>query len=247
MMNSWERSPPIGPVSAGHRDRLEAEPGKRAQVGDEHAVVGGARAVRRQVERIGVLHQELAAAHHAEARADLVAELPLDVVEVLRQVLVALDAVAEDRGDDLLRRRPEQHLALVPVLDAQHLLAVGLVAAGLAPQVGRLDGRHQQLDGAGAVLLLAHDILDLAQHLEAERQPRIDAGRGLLDHAGAQHQLVRDDLRLLRRLAQHGQEIAGEAHGRVLAGMVGAARDFPAAATVFRSRSSAQGQPSSVA
>ena len=35
-----------------------------------------------EVEAVGVLHQELAAAHHAEARADLVPELPLDVVEI---------------------------------------------------------------------------------------------------------------------------------------------------------------------
>jgi hypothetical protein len=41
------------------------------------------------VERIGVLHQEFARAHHAEARADLVAELGLDLVEVDRQLLVA--------------------------------------------------------------------------------------------------------------------------------------------------------------
>jgi hypothetical protein len=41
---------------------------------------------------------------------------------------------------------------------------------------------------AGAVLLLAHDLLDLLQHPQAQRQPGIDAGRLLPDHAGAQHQ-----------------------------------------------------------
>ena len=40
------------------------------------------------------------------------------------------------------------------------------------------------------------------------------AGRLLADHAGAQHQAVRDDLGLFRRLAQDRQEEAGEAHGR---------------------------------
>jgi hypothetical protein len=74
-----------------------------------------------EVEAVGVLHQELAAAHHAEARADLVAELPLDVVERARQVAVALHVVAEDRGDHLLVGRPVEHLAVVAVLDAQHL------------------------------------------------------------------------------------------------------------------------------
>jgi hypothetical protein len=61
-------------------------PREGAQVGDEHLVVGVDRAVLVEVEGIGVLHQELARAHGAEARAHLVAELPLDVVEVQRQV-----------------------------------------------------------------------------------------------------------------------------------------------------------------
>ena len=52
----------------------------------------------------------------------------------------------------------------------------------------------------------------LLQHAEAERQPGIDAGARLADHAGAQHQPVRDDLRFLRVVAQQRQEIAAEAH-----------------------------------
>jgi hypothetical protein len=67
-----------------HGDRLDAHALEGAQVSDEHLVVGVPRAGLVEVEGIGVLHQELARAHHAEARAHLVAELPLDVVEVLR-------------------------------------------------------------------------------------------------------------------------------------------------------------------
>src|SRR5580704_4467562 len=81
-MNSWLRSPPIGPVSA--RIGIAFRPAREsAQVGHEHPVVrtDGARLV--EVEGIVVLHQELAAAHHAEARTHLVPELPLDVIEVL--------------------------------------------------------------------------------------------------------------------------------------------------------------------
>ena len=70
-----------------HRDRLQPHPREGAQVGDEHPVVGMPRRGLVDVERIGILHQEFAAAHHAEARAQLVAEFPLDVIEVERQVL----------------------------------------------------------------------------------------------------------------------------------------------------------------
>ena len=164
------------------------------------------------VERVRILHEEFTAAHQAEARAHLVAEFPLDVIEIERQILVRLHVGAEDLGDHFLVGRPVEHVALVAVLDAQHLLAVGVVAPALAPQVGRLDRRHEKLDGAGAVLLLAHDLDDLLQDAEAERQEGIDAGRLLAHHAGAQHQPVRDDLRLFRGLTQDRQEIAGQAH-----------------------------------
>ena len=177
-------------------------------------VIALPRALLVEIEAVGVLHQELAAAHHAEAGAHLVAELPLDVVERARQIAVALGGIAEDGGDHLLVGRPEEHLALVPVRDPQHFRPIGVVAAGLAPQVGRLDGRHQQLDRAGPVLLLAHDLLDLAEHAMAQRQPGIDAGGGLPDQPGAQHQLVADDLGVGGRFLGDGQEVAGKAHRR---------------------------------
>ncbi len=202
-----------GPRIRRHGDRLEPHARERAQVGDEHLVVGVARRLGRQVEGVGVLHEELAPAHDAEAGPHLVAELPLDVIEVARQVAIGLHAVAEDLRDQLLVGRPVQHLAVVPVLEAQHLRAVGVVALALAPDVGRLHRGHQHFHGAGAVLLLAHDLLDLLEHAEAQGKPGIDAGARLADHAAAQHQLMRDDLRLFRRLAQDGQEETGEAHG----------------------------------
>ena len=87
-MNSWDRLPPIGPLSATIGIERSPMPGEGAQIGDEHAVVGVLGAGEIEVERIGVLHQEFAPAHHAEARPHLVAELPLDVIEVERQVLV---------------------------------------------------------------------------------------------------------------------------------------------------------------
>jgi hypothetical protein len=196
-----------------HRHGLQAHAGEGLEIGHEHLVVGMLAGFPRQVEGIGILHQELAAAHHAEARAHLVAELPLDVIEVARQVLVGLHPLPEDVGDHLLVGGSEQHVAVMPVLDAQHLLAIGVVAAGLAPEVRGLDRRHQHFDRPCPVLLLAHDLLDLAQHAVADRQPGIAARRLLPNHAAAQHELVGDDLRFLGIVAQNGHEILGKAHG----------------------------------
>ena len=195
-----------------HRDRLQSHALVGADVADHVAVVGVQRVVFRKVEIVAVLHQELAAAHHAEPGTDLVAEFPLDVVERERQVLVGRDRRPEDVGDQLLVGRTVEHVAFVAVGDAEHLLAVDVVPAALAPEIRRLDRRHQHGDVAGAGLFLMHDALDVAQHLEAHGQPGIDPGAGLADHAGAQHQPVARDLRLGGGLLEHGQEIAGQTH-----------------------------------
>ena len=196
-----------------HRHRLQAEAREGSQVGHEHLVVRLFGAFVIQIEGVVVLHQEFAPAHDPEARPHLVPELPLDVVEHARQLAVALDRGPEDLGDQLLVGGAVEHVAAVTVGDAQHLRAVGIVAARLAPQVGRLDGRHQHLLGAGAVLLLAHDPLDLLEHPQAQRQPGVDAGAGLAHHAGAQHQPVRNDLGLGGGLLERRHEIGGKAHG----------------------------------
>ena len=178
------------PGVGAHRDRLQAHPREGAQIGHEHLVVGVDGAGLVEVEGVVVLHQELAPSHDAKARPHLVAKLPLDVIEVLRQVTVALRAVAEEHGDHLLVGRPEQHVAVVPILYAQHLGAIGVVAPTLAPQIGRLDGRHQHFLRPRGVLLLAHDALDVLQDAKAQRQPGIDAGAGLPDQPRTQHQAM---------------------------------------------------------
>src|SRR3546814_14397167 len=81
------------------------------------------------------LFRSLAAAHDAEAGPHLVAEFPLDVVHHLRPVAVALRALAEDVGDQLLVGRAVEHLPVVPVDEAQHLLAVFVVSPELTAQL----------------------------------------------------------------------------------------------------------------
>ena len=52
----------------------------------------------------------------------------------------------------------------------------------------------EQLDGAGAVHLLADDRFQLLDGAQAERQIGVDAGGDFADHAGAHHQLLADDV-----------------------------------------------------
>ena len=177
------------------------------------------------MEGVGVLHDELARAHDAKARPHLVAELGLDLVEVHRQLAVALELAPRDVGDHFLVRGPGDEVALVPILEAQQLRPVLAPAARLLPQLRRLHHRHHQLERAGAVHLLADDALDLLQHPQAQRQPAVQPRRQAPDEPGAQHQLVADDLRLGGGLLHGVDRDTGKASSRgrfaVLAALTG--------------------------
>jgi hypothetical protein len=143
-----------------------------------------------RVERVGILHDELAPAHEPEARADLVPELHLDLIEVLRQVAVGADLAADEIRHHLLVRRAEAEIAVVAILHAQELAAVLVPAPALDPELRRNDGGHEDLLRPGAIHLLAHDGLEPAHGAEPQRQEVVDAARHLADHAGADEESV---------------------------------------------------------
>ena len=116
-----------------HGDRLQPHASIGPQIGDEHGVVGVLGGFEIQIERIGVLHQELASPHDAESWPDLVSEFPLDMVEILRQIPVAANVVTHDLGDLFLVGRAIEHVAAVAVLEAQHFRSVRIVASTYAP------------------------------------------------------------------------------------------------------------------
>ena len=202
-----------GPGIGRHRAVAQAKAVKDGAVGARHGLIApfGARFV--AVEAVGVLHDEFAPAHQAKARAALVAELGLDLVEVLGQLLVAAQVLPRDVGHGFFAGRLHDEIALVPIPHAQQLGAHGLKAAALGPQLARLDHRHHAFDGAGAVHLLAHDGLDLADHAQAHGHVGVDAGAQLLDHAGARHELVTDDFGVGGRFFQGADVELGGFHG----------------------------------
>ena len=119
----------------------------------------------------------------------------------------------EDIGDHFLIGRAEQHFAFVAVTNAEHFLAVIIIAPAFAPQLRRLDGRHQDFLRPGAVLFFTHNLFNAAQHAQARRQPGIDARRGLANQPRTQHEAVRGDLRLGRGFLESRQKGASEAQG----------------------------------
>ena len=155
------------------------------------------------VERVAVLHDELADAQEAPARTRLVAVLDLEVVPELRQLLVRLD-LARVEADGLLVRHREDEAPAGAVLEVEELRNRG--AAGRLPELDRREHRREPLlDGVG-LELLANDLLDLPVDAPAERREGPEAGRDLADEAATHEQLVRDRLRVGGILAQGRHE-----------------------------------------
>ncbi len=187
---------------------LEPGPVEDAVVGLDMELIRALEAVRINVERVRVLHDELAGAEHPGAGPRLVALLGLEVVEDLRQVAVRADLARDVPGDVLLVAQREHEVGAAPVLELEDL--VDVVAAGAPPGLGRLDHRHQHLHRADRVELLADDLLDLAVRPPAGRQPGPEAGADLPGEARPHGQAVRNGLGVGRGLARGREEIAGK-------------------------------------
>ena len=138
-------------------------------------------------------------------------------------------------------RGAQAEVAAVAVLQSHELRAVQLPAPGFLPQLGGLQGRHEQLLAADAVHLLAHDLLDLRERALAQRQERVDPGGGPAHQSGAQQHAVRGRLGLGGVLLERGRvqlAHADDVHGfhsviRVACGRLrGGGRDARAALQV---------------
>ena len=196
-----------------HHPVGEPDAVKYAAVGGAHRLVTFAHALRVRVKGVGVLHNELARAHHSEARADFVAELRLYLVEIERQLPVGFCAGADDVGYHLLVGGAEAELAAVAVGKAQQLLAVDLPAPGFLPQVGGLNGGQKNFGGSGGVHFLADNRRNFGRDAPAQRQPGIDSSGELADKSRAEHQPVADDFRLGGRFTVSVNEKARRKHG----------------------------------
>ena len=126
-----------------HDAKGQAETAEDAVVNRAHVLVTASQAVLVQVEGIGILHQEFAAAQNPEARPDLVSELALDLVQADRQPPVTADFPAGQVRDHFFVRRSQAELALVPVPEAQQLGPVFLPSSGFTPQLSRLHPGHE--------------------------------------------------------------------------------------------------------
>ncbi len=121
------------------------------------------------VKAIGVLHQELAHAHQAAARAWLVAHFGLDLIEDVGQLTIGANVAPAQIGHDLFMSHGEHEVAPVAILGAPERLVDLLPAAGLLPELGRHDDRQVDFLTIHPIHLVAQDGRDLFHDAPAER------------------------------------------------------------------------------
>ena len=155
------------------------------------------------IERVRVLHDELAHAKQTPARPRLVSLLGLEVVPVLRELPVAPDLARVERERLLVRHRQDELAAQAVVHVDEHR---NRRAAGRGPELDRGEDRREPFLRPDRVELLTDDLLDPAVHAPAERGEAPDPGGELADEASADEELVGDRLGIGGILAQGRQE-----------------------------------------
>ena len=194
--------------------RTEVQPQSREDgaVGGVHAPVCCLQRGLVGVERVGIFHDEFTGAHDAEAGPNFVPELGLNLVEVEGQLLVALYLPAPQRRDDFFVGWSEAEITVVTILKSCQLRPVLLPATRFLPQLGGLDHRHGNLQGAGPIHFFPDHLFHFPEHAQAQWHPVINPRGDPANQSRAQHELVTDDLGVRGCFFQGGQQKLTGAH-----------------------------------
>ena len=202
-----------GHVFVGHRAAHHADVGAYGDHVDvaavEDVVIGlvKVRVIRIQagvvtIKRVGILHRKFAHADDAGAGARLVAELGLNLVKHGGELAIAADKALRHVGHDLLVGHGEHHVTAGAVFETRQVRADGLPAAGFLPEFSRMDDGEGDFLAANGIHLVAKNVFDLMLDAQGKRQQIKDAGGDLVDHAGAQQELVADNVGIGRNFTQ---------------------------------------------
>ena len=85
----------------------------------EHLFIGAVRRRAVYIERVCILHDELAAAHQSKTWPDLVAKLGLDLVEIERHLAIAFYLPSHHVGNNFFMGWAHAEAPLLAVLKAQ--------------------------------------------------------------------------------------------------------------------------------
>ena len=188
-----------------HNAVIEAHTAEHVAVRIAHLRIAGIQALLIGVKAVRILHNELAATQQTETRTTLIAEFQLNLIQVLRQVLIAAKLVFHQVSDYFFMRRTQAILHIMTVGKAKHLRAVRIPTPAFAPQLGVLHKRHKKLLAAVRVHFFAHDVLNLAQNARAQRHERIHARCFFAQHARARQQLRAGNVSVTRIFLERGR------------------------------------------
>ena len=192
----------------------QPQPGEDTAIGVKHVLVFALQALLIGMEGVGILHNEFAPAHQAEAGPDLIAKLGLNLIEVHRQLFIGAQLAANKVTDHFFVRWPQAGLMVMTVAEAEQFRAVFLHAPRSLPQFARLHHRHQKLMAACVIHLFAHDGFNTAQHAQPNRQEVVDAGGDTADIPGPEQQSMGNHFGIGRIVTQGRNEKSGISHGR---------------------------------
>ncbi len=208
----------VGQLAAHHAgirldgDHRQPAAVENAEVGLVMVFVLAVQAFPIGIQAVAVFHGELAHPDQAGARAWVITELGLQVINELGQLAIGVDLAPHQVGHRFFVGHGQHHIAPRAILEATHLSVDLIPAAGLLPDIRRLDHRHGQLLAADGIHLLADDGLDLIHRPAGQRQIRENPGRQLADEPGPQQQLMAGYIRIGRRIAQRLAEQFRHSH-----------------------------------
>ena len=185
-----------------YRLEIQAAARKYTVVSVIHNLIGLMEAFFVNIERIGILHDEFAAAHEAEAGTDFVAVFILHLPKDQGHLLIRTQFVAEKRRNQFFMSRPEAVAVVVAVLQLEHFRPVSAPPARFMPDFGRLHDGHHDFLGACSVHFFADDLFYLQRHAAAQGQEAVQAAAVFPQHARFQHILMAGNLSVCRNLPQ---------------------------------------------
>ena len=195
--------PPMIPLSAWTSYVSSPQRAKICLYASRLCLEARAHALLVAVERVGVLHDELADPQEPAARPRLVAILVGKWYQscgssrydwISRAWNVTVSSCVSGR----MKSRPVRSFTLEDLRNRH--------AARRLPELGGSQDGHQHLLAADRVHLLADDLLDLPVDAPAERHERPDARAHLADEAAADEQLVAHRLGIGRIIAERRDE-----------------------------------------
>ena len=157
------------------------------------------------VKRVRVFHDELAHAQQSRLRTRFVAELRLNLIPNLRQLLVAAQFLARDVGHDLFVGHAETEIRAFAILEAKHVLAHHAPAPACLPNLSRIQCRQIKFL-ADLVHFFADDAHDLLGRAIAQEEEGIDSGAELTNVSGADEEFVACDFGVCGSLAESRDE-----------------------------------------